>query len=221
MYSSNSKLTPSPQFRAIHKKQVRHGNADSTDRPQYRQCPMHAQPLIKRNRHLHHRARSHIADQRHASQSTSCKRLVAVDDVLVAADEDAQDAVAEEHRRDERGPGRDIWGGGPAHPEERNRDSGGAEHGKPEAEFGGQCVAARGFDAGEVALGPGVDEGDEEGGEAEADADAEEGEAGEPLGEGVGVGEDEGVAVEEGEEDDVDDGEVEGDEHDDWFAEGE
>lgn len=156
---------------------------------------MHAQPLIERYPHLHHRARSHIPDQRHARQRAGGEELVAIDNVLVAADEDAQDAVAEEHRRDEWGPWRDIWGGGPAHPEERDRDGRGAKHGEPEAEFGGQGVAACGFDAGEVALGPGVDEGDEEGGEAEAEGNAEEGEAGEALGKAVGDGEDEGVAV--------------------------
>ena len=109
--------------------------------------------------------------------------------------------------------------GGPGHPEEGEWDGGGAEHGEPEAELGREAGAAVLFDGGEVALGPGVDQGHEAGGEAEPDADAEEGEAGETFAEVVGFGEDEGVAVEEGKEDDVDDGQVEGDEHDDRFAE--
>ncbi len=182
---------------------------------------MHAHIPIKRDSHLHHPAGRHIPYQRHAGERTSRKPFIAVDDVLVAANEDAQDAVAEEHGRDERRPIRDARVCRPAHPEEGDRDGRAAEHAEPEAELGGQAMAAACFDLGEVALGPDVDDGDEEAGEAEADANAEESEAGDAFGETVGGGEDEGVAVEEGEEDDVDDGKVEGDEHDDWFAEGE
>ena len=109
----------------------------------------------------------------------------------------------------------------PSHDKDGGGDSRGAEHGVPEAEFGGQTGAALGADARQVAVRADVHERYEETGAAEADADAEEGEARQALGEAVGFGEDEGVAVEECEEDDVDDGQVEGDEHDDGFAGGE
>ena len=163
---------------------------------------MHAQPLIHWDRHLDHPPRRHVPDQRDAGERAGGKGLVAVDDVLIAADEDAQDAVAEEHAGGEGRPRRDGRGGGPAHPEHADGDGWRAEHAEPEAGFGGEamnaasfCFSGCGFDAGEVFLRPGVDERDEEGGAAEAEADAEEGEAGESFRKAVDVGEDEGVAV--------------------------
>ena len=182
---------------------------------------MYPQVRIKRDPDLHHAARRHIPDQRDAGQCARGKRFVTVDDVLVATDEDAEDAVAEEDGGDERGPVRDSWVGRPAHPKKRNWDGGSTEHTEPKAELRGEAMTALGFDIGEVALGPDVDNGDKYRGKAQTNADAEECEAGDALGEAVGFGKDKGVAVEKGEEDNVDDSEVEGDEHDDWFAEGE
>ena len=179
---------------------------------------MHAEAAVHRDGDLHHTAGGHVADQREGCEGAGAEAFVAVDDVLVAADEDAQDAVAEEHRGSERRPHRDGRVRRPRHPEHGDGNGWRAEHAEPEPEFRWEAVAAGGLDAGEVLARPDVDERHEEGGAAEAEGDTEEGEAGQTLGEAVGFGEDKGVPVQEGEEHDVDDGEVEGEEYDDGFA---
>ena len=185
LLASNNRIpTPRPNPPPPAIKRIRHRHQQRTQTRQHSQRPLHPQPFIKRNRHLDHPARDHVPNQRHARERAGAERLVAIDNILVATDEDTENAVAEEDRGGERGPGRDFGGGGgPAHPEEGDGDRGGAEHGEPEAELGWEAVvvvvaAACGADAGEVALGPDVDHGDEQGGETETDADAEEGEAG-------------------------------------------
>ena len=142
---------------------------------------MHAQSPIHWHRHLHHASRSHILDQRHAGERAGGKGFVAVDDVLVTADEDAEDAVAEEDAGGEGAPGRNGGVGGPAHPEHADGDARGAEHREPEAEFWGKAVAACCFDAGKFFSSTDVDDGDEESGATETEADAEEGEAGQAF----------------------------------------
>lgn len=164
---------------------------------------------------------SSIPYQRHARQRTRCIPLIAINDILIATNKHAQDAIPEQHAARQGTPIADPRIRRPSHPEHGDRYRWGAEHGEPETELGGQAISAFLLDGGEVALGPGMDEGHEETGEAEAEADAEEGEAGDALREAVRLGENEGVAVQEGEEDDVYDGQVQCDEHDDGFAEGE
>lgn len=121
---------------------------------------------------------SSIPYQRHARQRTGRIPLVAIDDILIATNKHAQDAIPKQHAARQETPVADLRVGRPSHPEHGDRYGWCAEHGEPETELGGQAISALVLDGGEVALRPSIDEGDEETGEAEADADAEEGEAG-------------------------------------------
>lgn len=82
--------------------------------------------------HLHwnpnnnHTSSRQISYQRHARQGTCAVRFVGIDDVLVAADEDAEDAVAEEDTCGEGTPDADVAVGCPTHPEETYWDCYGA-----------------------------------------------------------------------------------------------
>lgn len=124
---------------------------------------MHAQVLVERHADDHHAAGGKVADQGDAGEGAGGEALVAVDDVEVAADEDAEDAVAEEDGGGERGPDADVRVSGPAwfftvvslgvkgqkrgeqrvgatkirtHPKQTYRNGNGpAEHGEPEAIF--------------------------------------------------------------------------------------
>ena len=87
-----------------------------------------------------HCASSHISDESDASQGAGGIDLVAVDDVLIARDEDAKNTEAEEDTRGQGGPDADIAVACPAHPEETDGDSPRAVHGEPEPKLGGEAV---------------------------------------------------------------------------------
>lgn len=143
---------------------------------------MDTQILIKRNPDNRHSTTRDIAYQRNRRQRTRSINLIAVNDILIAADEDTQDTVAEDHGGCQRRPNGDIAVACPAHPEETDWDGGRAEHGEPEAEFRGQAVIAGGVDFGHLATGErAADYEDEGGGEEEADCYAEETETGYAL----------------------------------------
>ena len=111
---------------SIFVKHVGHWHQSRTNAGQHRERVMHAQIFIHRdpdNGHLcevsqilylckdHHRLKvethpssSHISNQRHRSQRGSCERLICVDDVLIAAYEDAKNAEAEEDTCNKRTP---------------------------------------------------------------------------------------------------------------------
>lgn len=124
---------------------------------------------------------STIPYQRHARQRTGRIPLVAINDVLIATNKHAQNAIPKQHAVRQGTPIADARIRRPAHPEHSDRYSRCAEHGEPEPELGGQAISALVVDGGDVALGPDVDEGHVEAGEAEAEAEAQEGEAGDAL----------------------------------------
>ena len=99
LYSHDRISTPASNPRPPLEERIRHRHQQRAQRRQERNRPTHFQALIQRNRNLHHPPRGNIPDQRDARERAGAVRLVAVDDVLVAGDEDAEDAVAEEHAR--------------------------------------------------------------------------------------------------------------------------
>lgn len=90
-------LTPPPNRLAINIKNIRHRRTRHTNTSQNSQRIMHAQILIKRNPHNRHTTTRDIPDQRNRRQRTRSINLIAVNDILIAADENTQDTVAEEH----------------------------------------------------------------------------------------------------------------------------
>lgn len=80
---------------SILKENIRHRNQGRTNRSQNSQGISNTQVFIKRQRHLDHPSRSYVSDHRDGSEGTCGVRLVTINDVLVAGDEDADDSVAE------------------------------------------------------------------------------------------------------------------------------
>ena len=149
---------------------------------------MHAEIFVKWHASDDHASGTNVPDHGDGGQSAGGKRLVGVNDVLVAGDEDAKDAVAEQGRSGQRGPDADVRVCGPTHPEQTDGNGErAAQHGEPEAKFGRETVATLFLDFLEVAFRPFVDERHEGRSTTQPDDDAEETETSQTLGQAVSL----------------------------------
>ena len=114
----NSILTLTPNPRPILIKDIRHRHKHHRNACQDRYRVVNTEVLIERHSNNRHTASSHISNQRDRCQSTSREALVTVNDVLVASDEDTQNAVTKEYASCERRPDADVRVCRPGHPEE-------------------------------------------------------------------------------------------------------
>ena len=97
--SRHSISTPTPDLVAISVEHIWHRRQKRRDSAQDGQSPMRAHVFVEGDRIRDTPARRHISNQSDRCECRSGILLVAVNDVLVACDEDAEDAVAEEDTR--------------------------------------------------------------------------------------------------------------------------
>ena len=120
---------------------------------------MDSQVSVEGNGRFNHTTCGHISNQGRTGKRARRVCFVAINDVLEAADEDAQDTVPEHDTGSKWGP---I--GGPriirlSHPEHANRDGRGSQHGEPQPEFRWKLGPALLFDLCKIILCPLVNNG--------------------------------------------------------------
>ena len=189
-------------------KQIRHRGASRSDTAQDGARIMHPQVLIERDTHNGHAASSHVANKCDTGQGAGGVNLVAIDDILVTGNKDAEDAKAKDDRGGEGRPDGNVAVRRPAHPEHGDGNRRGSNHGEPEAELGREVVLVvlLCFDqARDLHLSNQKDQGC---GHEQTGSDSEEAEALDALRDAVDFAKNVVVAVEEGEENDVNDSHV-------------
>ena len=169
---------------------------------------MNPQIRVHRNRHLNHAASSNIPNERYTCQSACRVRLVAVNDVLVGTDEDAQDTITKEYASCQWRPIGYRRVNRPAHPKHTNGNSGRTKHTEPKSELWGQAGTALKFGLCKVSHWPSVYDWNKKRCAAKADCDTNKGETGDTLCKPICFSEYKSVTIQEGKEYDVDDRQV-------------
>ena len=124
-------LAPRPYLGAIKVEEVRNRHKQGTESTQNGQRPMHTHIAVEGYGHFKHPSRCDVSNESHTRERARCVRLIAINDVLIAADEYAQDAVSKKDAGSEGRPVGDPRIIGPSHPEHTDWNSWRSEHGKP------------------------------------------------------------------------------------------
>ena len=127
----NSIFAPLPDLHAIFIKQIRDRDQQGTETSKDGQCPVYAQVAVEWYRNFYHSTSGHVSYKCYAGQGTSSVYLVAVDDILIAADEDAEYTLSKKNTRTKRRPIRNPRICGPAHPEHTDWNCWRAKHREP------------------------------------------------------------------------------------------